>query len=458
MLKVCSLNVKGAGRGCGVVERYVNLARSIEALLAEGIELSVPESHVSRIIRGAIRVSYKGGGEPVDGVRIDFTPASGYIRVEPRQVELPRLIPGSDFEVEVVMESLVRGRVPIPYKVCHNKYCIEKTVYTAVGIPGAAPARARSLEDYAGKAVHRLRKLKLEPPRLIKLATLLKLPPYTCTAILGQGGYATALLCHDDDGVNAVLKVPHEALQAIQGDAQPSPGSLGSEEVYVEAFDREARILSKLSHPNIIRVLGHGVKRVPYIAFEFCEYGDLGRIAAKQGGIDVKTALEVMIQVGAALDYGHRHKVMHLDVKPSNILVTKELIPKLSDYNIAKTMALVSRSSRSKVESGEAFTPGFGAPEQANPALATPGAYSDVFSHAATLYYLITGNYPYPLEEWRVRRFRGNPEPTPPSRYKPDLPRELDMILVEALASNPLARPQSMREYVESLIEVYERL
>ena len=458
LLKLCSEGVPGTGRSCGVIERVKRVSDTITRIINELIELRVPERHASRILRGTISVSYSEGSDTITGVKIDFTPATGYIRVDPKPVvELPRLLPGSDFTVEVVMESLVKGRVPIPYKVCYRDYCVEKVVYTVVGVPHRAPIVKRSIEDYIGKSVHGLRRLAPEPVRPKRLTRPVRVGRYTCTGLLGEGGIAIALLCNDEAGVNTVIKLPLEAIHYIYGEEYGTM-SVSTMKSHIEAFDKEARILSRLNHPNIIRVHGHGVKPIPYIAFEFCEYGDLHRLVGRTRPLDVKLALEVMIQVGAALAYGHEQKVLHLDVKPSNILVTKELIPKLSDYNIAKAMITVSQMSRQWIESHGAFTPGFGAPEQVNPSLPKPGPYSDIFSHAATLYYIITGAHPYPLEEWSTGLFRESPKPIPPSNRNPQVPRDLDLILVEALSPHPHERPQKMREYVEQLVEVYERI
>lgn len=458
LLRLCQLEVPGTGRSCGIIERTRSLVESIAKLLGETIELKVPEHHASRIIRGKIRVSYSEGSEVLDGVRIDFTPASGYIRIDPKPVvELPRLIPGSDFIVEIVMESLVKGRVPIPYKVCHSNYCVEKITYTAVGMPIASVGvLSKSIEDYVGRAVYGLRSLKPEQLRPRRVSKPFKLGEYTCSGILGEGGYAIALLCSDSAGINVVVKLPFEALPLLYG-SEFDTVRYSLMKRHVEAFDREAKILSRLSHPNIIKVLDHGVEPMPYLAFEFCEYGDLKRLVSKVGKLDVKTALEIMIPIGAALAYGHEQRVLHLDVKPSNILITRELIPKLSDYNIAKAMATISARSRSKLEGG-GYTPGFGAPEQLNPALPKPGPYSDIFSHAATLYYLITGTYPYPLEEWRTSLFRDDHKPTPVSKHVTGIPRDLDLVLGEALAIHPNERPQSMREYIQQLVEIHARL
>lgn len=461
LLKLCQLNIPGIGGSCGTIERVKSAAEGVLKLLNEMINLEVPENHTSRVFRGHVRISYNAGNETYKGIKVDFTPASSYIRVSPQPVvELPPLIPGSDFTLDITIESLVKGRIPIPYKVCHGSYCIQKIVYTNIGTPAAmARGPARSPGDYVGKSIYRLRSLGLETVRPRRLSRPLGIGEYTCHGVLGEGGFAVALLCSDEAGVNVVVKIPMEAyLRLLHGEDGVETLGEAFLKQHIEAFDREARILKRLSHPNIIRVTGHGVEPLPYIAFEFCEYGDLNMLLSRAGRLGVATALEIMIPVGAALAYGHSQNILHLDVKPSNILVTRELIPKLSDYNIAKTMATVSIASRKRLGEAGAHTPGFGAPEQVNPALPKVGPYSDVFSHAATLYYMITGAHPYPLDEWRRGLFRENPKPTPARKHNPEVPRELDLVLGEALSVHPHERPQNMMDYVNALIEIHATL
>lgn len=479
--RLCGLDLPGIGKPCGDIARVSARIRDALEFLRSGVRLVLPEKSPSQRIRGMLRVEYKGNSI-LEGVRIDFTPASQYAEVEPSPVlNLPKLYPGVMFDTDVVIKSHFRGRITIPYRKCFKEYCIDEITSVAVGtLQAGLVAVSFNPGEYLGKPVARLRDYGPVPARPVKMEVEIQIGRYACTGILGIGGFAVALYCENTrTGERAVAKIPREAYEYYLARGRRREVKTMAEEEAVDieeilglamsprdveeaikVFDREARILQTLDHPNIIKVLDTGVKPFPYIVFPYCGYGDLyhNLVARLAKPLDVETVLQLMIPIGDALSHGHRRSrpVYHLDVKPHNILLDERLIPLLSDYNIARLMRSVSKSSRSK-----GFTPGFAAPEQINSNLGKIDHRADIFSHAATIYYLLTLNHPYHLDEWSPERggFRNVlAKPVPVRKYNPEVPKELEEVLEKALQVHPEDRYEKTEEYVVDLVQVHKSL
>lgn len=465
-LNLCKIKIPGKGIYCGKIESILSKINDIQRFLEEMIFLYVPTYTTTKKIKAKLIVNHTGTTD-IDGVSIDLSPSKGYLKESKwlkKPITLPKLPPGVNFAMDLELESLVEGRIPVMFRVCYKKYCIEQRRFTTVGrIMLAAPEEIAEVDvsNFVGKPVPELRQYPLEPLVPKRLEPPITVGKYQCTGVLASGGFAATLFCSSSDGEKAVVKVPREILPSLMS-GFGTLGEMGEEkrqyDEELKLFDAEARVLQLLDHPNIIRVITYGVTPFPYLVFEYCDYGDLYRLLnSSPEPLDPKTALKVMIPVADALRYGHEHEkqVIHLDVKPSNILIDKNLRPRISDYNISMIMSTVSRSSRRK---GIGFTPGFSAPEQVNTSYPPPSMYSDIFAHAATLYYMLAKHYAYPREMWIHDKFRSEVEYTPVRKHNPNVPEELDAVLASALKINPVERGyQLMREYIADLVKIYNK-
>jgi tetratricopeptide (TPR) repeat protein len=216
---------------------------------------------------------------------------------------------------------------------------------------------------------------------------------YQLLSPLGRGGMAEVWLAERADGEFD----SRAALKLIRPD-------LGSEAI-VSGFLRERRILARLSHPGIARLLDGGRSRAgePYFVLEHVDGTPITDWCIARG-LSLEERLRLMIEVCEAVDHAHRSLVVHRDLKPSNVLVDSSGHPKLLDFGIAKLLA-PEPGGAALVESGatrvdatrvgaRAFTPGYAAPEQIRGEPITTA--TDIYALGILLYELLTGEKPFP--------------------------------------------------------------
>ena len=160
----------------------------------------------------------------------------------------------------------------------------------------------------------------------------------------------------------------------------------------LERFLTERQILASLDHPNIARLLDGGSTDdgVPYLVMELIEGTPLDE-HCDNNRLNVTERLKLFVQVCSAVQYAHQRLVIHRDIKPGNILVTKEGVPKLLDFGIAK---ILDPTDGSKTTLDRPFTPEYASPEQIRGEPITTA--TDVYSLGVVLYQLLTGRSPYP--------------------------------------------------------------
>jgi tRNA A-37 threonylcarbamoyl transferase component Bud32 len=263
-------------------------------------------------------------------------------------------------------------------------------------------------------------------------------------SILGKGGYGATLLATDRRGQNVVIKMPLELCYAIEEGREKDIPTI-SGEVY-RAFSREVDIIRMLKHQHIIKVLDIKSERA-IIVIEYCANGSLRTLLDNYGRLNLKTALTIAIQIGSALDHIHTNRILHLDIKPSNILFTSDGILKVSDFNLARLMDVVSRESKSKPK----YTPGYAAPEQIYKDLGNLGPYTDLFSLAAVLYEMLSGRTPFNVENYERRVTFEIP------KYIEGVPRELNELLIQTLSKKPDDRITKANEFIANLAEIYAK-
>lgn len=220
-------------------------------------------------------------------------------------------------------------------------------------------------------------------------------------------------------------------------------------EVALQRFARECRILSGLNDPNIVRALDFGIEgSVPYLVMEFVDGESLGQRIDREGRLPEAEAVHLIAQVGRALDRAHNQGLVHRHVKPDNILLTPGGDVKLADLGLAKHVETTMHLTKTGCSVG---TPDFMAPEQFRDARHVDRR-SDVYALAATLYTAVTGQLPFAapnLVDCCLRKFRN--DLPPPRELNPELSERLDWAIRRGMNADPDGRPASCAEFVEDL-------
>jgi serine/threonine protein kinase len=226
-----------------------------------------------------------------------------------------------------------------------------------------------------------------------------------------------------------------------------------AEEEFRKRFLNEAQAAGRLHHHGIVSIFDVGEDpetRDPYIVLEHVAGEALNRILARERKLPLDQALQLALEVAEALDYAHGQGVTHRDIKPGNILITKDGKAKISDFGIAK-LNLAHITLPGKVLG----TPAYMAPEQ----LSGEGVdgRSDLFSLGVILYAMSTGYSPFQGDSATTVCFKvANREPVPASAMDLTLPRDLDEVINKAMAKEPAKRYQRGGEFAEALRQLKE--
>ena len=220
--------------------------------------------------------------------------------------------------------------------------------------------------------------------------------------------------------------------------------------VFVESFRRESRTAASLVHPNIVNVYDVGKEgNIYYIVMELIEGRPLSEIIKEEAPMDPHKAVDIAKQVASALSMAHKHQLIHRDVKPHNIMLTNDGgIAKITDFGIAKavnTETLVGEQKEAVMGSVHYFSP-----EQAR------GGYvdekSDIYSLGIVLYEMLTGKVPFDGDTAvAVAVKHMNEEMVPPSQLQPDIPSDLENIVMKATNKLQTGRYRSADEMITAL-------
>jgi len=254
---------------------------------------------------------------------------------------------------------------------------------------------------------------------------------------IGEGGMATVYKARDThlDREVAIKIIRREVF---------SPNQL---DTILKRFEREAKSLAGLLHPNIVSVIDYGKHDgLPYLVMAYLPGGTLKELLGNP--MPWRYSVRFLIPIVRALEYIHDHHIINRDVKPSNILLTEKNQPMLTDFGLVKIFEdnVVTNLTSSNVTLG---TPDYMAPEQWT---GNPTALSDLYSLGVVLYEMITGHRPYTSDTPAGILLKQASEPLPlPQKYVPDLPQNVESVLLKALARKPESRYPDMRSFADEL-------
>ncbi len=219
---------------------------------------------------------------------------------------------------------------------------------------------------------------------------------------------------------------------------------LVADEGAVERFMVEARAVARLNHTNIISGIDVGdAGGIKYLVMEYADGMTVDTLLNRGGAMDEERALMIAQQMARALDHAHRNDLIHRDVKPANMILTKDGVAKLCDLGLAR---LDAGPGEDTTRMG---TAAYMSPEQARGA-GRVDERTDVYSLGATLFHMLTGRPPFEgADAQAVIMGHLAEKPTPPNVLRPDVSPETSMFVLQLLAKQPGDRVQTARELVD---------
>ncbi|OBJ68166.1 Stk1 family PASTA domain-containing Ser/Thr kinase [Mycobacterium sp. 1274756.6] len=266
---------------------------------------------------------------------------------------------------------------------------------------------------------------------------------YELGDILGFGGMSEVHLARDKRLHRDV------AIKVLRADLARDPS-------FYLRFRREAQNAAALNHPAIVAVYDTGEAEtpagpLPYIVMEYVDGVTLRDMVQNDGPMPVQRAIEIIADACQALNFSHQHGIIHRDVKPANIMVSKSNAVKVMDFGIARALADSHNVTQTAAVIGTAQ---YLSPEQAR---GEPvDARSDVYSLGCVLYEIITGEPPFVGDSPVAVAYQHvREDPIPPSQRHNAIPAGLDAVVLKALAKNPDNRYQTAADMHADLIRVY---
>jgi eukaryotic-like serine/threonine-protein kinase len=266
---------------------------------------------------------------------------------------------------------------------------------------------------------------------------------YELGEILGFGGMSEVHLARDQRLHRDV------AIKVLRADLARDPS-------FYLRFRREAQNAAALNHPAIVAVYDTGEAEtpngpLPYIVMEYVDGVTLRDIVHTEGPMPARRAIEVIADACQALNFSHQHGIIHRDVKPANIMISKTGAVKVMDFGIARALSDANSVTQTAAVIGTAQ---YLSPEQARGEKVD--ARSDVYSLGCVLYEILTGEPPFIGDSPVAVAYQHvREDPVPPSRRHNDISPELDAVVLKSLAKNPDNRYQTAAEMRADLVRVH---
>lgn len=271
------------------------------------------------------------------------------------------------------------------------------------------------------------------------MTNIRKIGKYEIVGELGKGAMGVVYKGYDP----AIQR--HVALKVIRkADLDPADSV-----PVLERFKREAQAVGKLHHPNIVAIYDYGEDdEFAFITMELVSGRALREHIRSGYRPELKEFPEILLHLLEGLEYSHMQGVVHRDIKPANVLISDMGVAKISDFGIAR----VEASHLTKM--GEVLgTPFYMAPEQFS---GSADERSDIYSAAVIVYEVLCGKRPFDGVGAPLMKKILEEMPRPPSSFDPRLPRELDAVMVRALAKDPAARYRNARQFAGALLQAFE--
>ena len=267
-----------------------------------------------------------------------------------------------------------------------------------------------------------------------------KIPGYVILELLGEGG------------MGVVYKARQESLDRIVA-IKVLPSRAAKETTFIKRFLAEARTVARLNHENIIGGIDVGeADGTYYFVMEHVEGESVADLIRRKSYLEERVALQIAAQMARALQHAHKHGLVHRDVKPQNILLTRNSLAKLCDMGLAK----VQSEQQGDAQGVPVGTPHYLSPEQAR-GEADVDIRSDIYSLGATLYHMLTGVTPFEGESPMVLMTKHlTEEPLPPRKHNNQVSRAASELVQQMMAKDKEDRHQTPGELLDDIERVLE--
>ena len=257
---------------------------------------------------------------------------------------------------------------------------------------------------------------------------------YEIIKSIGEGGMANVYLAHDE------LLDRDVALKVLRGD-------LENNEKFIRRFQREAKSVSALSHPNIVEMYDVGEDNGShYIVMEYIEGKTVKQLLKKRGNLTVSEAVDIMLQLTDGIAHAHDSYIIHRDLKPQNIMIQEDGQIKITDFGIAMALNSTQLTQTNSVMGSVHYLP----PEQAAGKGST--IKCDIYSMGILFYELLTGILPFKGDNAVEIALKHMKDPLPSVRKQnSNIPQSVENIIIKATAKNPKNRYNDVKEMYRDL-------